>query len=98
MVITATTYTELYFPRSGDYASAITFHSEVTNADYTYQYAEFGDCSDYHHFLVDLEGLPEGEYVYTVGTDSGVVRVGDYKVGTTQYKHKETHKEYNIYG
>lgn len=98
MVITAATFIEMYVPRSGEYASAITFHSEVTNADYTYQYVEFGDCSDYHHFLVDLLGLPEGEYVYTVGTDNGVVRVGDYKVDATHYNNKQTHKEYNIYG
>ena len=98
MVITAATYIELYIPRSGGYANSITFHSEVTNKDYVFTFNEITDCENYHHFIVDLSGVPEGEYVYSIGNDKGVVRIGDYKVDATTYKHKETHKEYNIYG
>ena len=98
MIITAATYLELYIPRSGDYATALTLHSEVTNKDYNFTFNEIPDCKDYHHLIVDLIGVPDGEYVYTIGEDRGVVRIGDYKVDSTAYKHKEIHKEYNIYG
>lgn len=98
MVITAATYLELYVPKSGEQANSITFHSEVTNKDYTHSVTEIGDVSNYHHFLVNLYGIPEGEYVYTIGEDKGVVRIGNYKALQKDYRHKETHKEYNIYG
>lgn len=98
MVITAATFLEIYVPKSGGQASSITFHSEVTNKDFTHSITEIGDVSNYHHFLINIYGIPDGEYVYKIGEDRGVVRIGDYKADATSYKHKEIHKEYNIYG
>lgn len=98
MIISAATYVEVYIPRSGGYANELTLHSEVTNKDYKFNFQEIPDCKDYHHMFLDLSDVPEGEYVYSIGEDKGVVRVGDYKADEKTYKHKETHKEYNIYG
>lgn len=98
MVINAASFTEMYVPRNEGDGSVLILRSEVDGNTYQFNVTDFSDTADYYHFLVDLEGVPEGEYVYTLGSDSGVMRIGRYNTSDTCYRKEEKHIQYQYGG
>lgn len=64
-------------------------HSISSNTDYTFPVDDTGALRDYYEVEVDFSAMPDGEYQYTIGQDSGLLVIGDYKE-----KRKEENKQY----
>jgi hypothetical protein len=68
----------------------LTLHSISSNTDYTFPVDDTGALRDYYEIEVDFSAMPDGEYQYTIGCDSGLLVIGDYKE-----KRKEQNKQYD---
>lgn len=66
-------------------------HSISSNSDYSFPVDnENMELRDYYQVTVDLSAMPDGEYQYTIGCDSGLLVIGDYKE-----KRKQENKQYD---
>lgn len=68
----------------------LTLHSISSNTDYTFPVDDTGALRDYYEIESDFSAIPDGEYQYRVGCDSGLLIIGDYKE-----KRKEQNKQYD---
>lgn len=65
-------------------------HSISSNTDYTFPVDDTGALRDYYEVDVDFSAIPDGEYEYSIGCDSGLLIIGEYKE-----KRKEQNRQYN---
>lgn len=65
-------------------------HSISSNSDYTFPVDDTGALRDYYEVDVDFSAIPDGEYEYSIGCDSGLLIIGEYKE-----KRKEQNRQYN---
>ena len=65
-------------------------HSISSNTDYTFPVDDTGALRDYYDVEVDFSAIPDGEYEYMIGCDSGLLIIGEYKE-----KRKEQNRQYN---
>lgn len=65
-------------------------HSISSNTDYTFPVDDTGALRDYYEVEVDFSAIPDGEYEYRIGCDSGLLIIGEYKE-----KCKEQNRQYN---
>lgn len=65
-------------------------HSISSNTDYTFPVDDTWALRDYYEIEVDFSAIPDGEYEYSIGQDSGLLIVGDYKE-----KRQEQNRQYN---
>ena len=68
----------------------LTLHSISSNTDYTFPVDDTGALRDYYEIEVDFSAIPDGEYEYRIGCDSGLLIIGEYKE-----KRKEQNRQYN---
>ena len=68
----------------------LTLHSISSNTDYTFPVDDTGALRDYYEVEVDFSAIPDGEYEYRIGCDSGLLIIGEYKE-----KRKEQNRQYN---
>lgn len=68
----------------------LTLHSISSNTDYTFPVDDTGALRDYYEIDVDFSAIPDGEYEYSIGCDSGLLIIGEYKE-----KRKEQNRQYN---
>lgn len=98
MVVSSATITELYVPKNAGDGIVLTLESEITKQTYSFDIEDLQDMEGYYHILVDFSEIEEGEYRYSLGTDTGVIRIGSYKTSNTQYKKEEKHIQYQYGG
>ena len=67
----------------------LTLHSISSNSDYTFPVDDTGALRDYYEVVVDFSAIPDGEYEYMIGCDSGLLIIGDYNE-----KRKQENKQY----
>ena len=65
-------------------------HSISSNTDYTFPVDDTGALRDYYEVKVDFSAIPDGEYEYRIGCDSGLLIIGESKE-----KRKEQNRQYN---
>ena len=53
-------------------------HSLSSNSDYTFPVLDKGELRDYYEIDVNFSAIPDGEYEYRIGCDSGLMCIGDY--------------------
>lgn len=53
-------------------------HSISSNTDYTFPVDDTGALRDYYEVEVDFSAIPDGEYEYCIGCDSGLLWIGEY--------------------
>ena len=68
----------------------LTLHSISSNSDYTFPVDDTGALRDYYEIDVNFSAIPDGEYEYRIGCDSGLLIIGEYKE-----KRKEQNRQYN---
>ena len=56
----------------------LTLHSISSNTDYTLPVDDTGALRDYYEVEVDFSAIPDGEYEYRIGCDSGLLIIGEY--------------------
>ena len=68
----------------------LTLHSISSNSDFSFPVVDTGNWRDYYEIEVDFSAIPDGEYEYTIGCDSGLLIIGEYKE-----KRQEQNRQYN---
>ena len=89
----AESHTTLYPPKTTTKSVkefTLTLHSISSNTDYTFPVDDTGALRDYYEIEVDFSAIPDGEYEYRIGCDSGLLIIGEYKE-----KRKEQNRQYN---
>ena len=94
MVVSSATFTEIWFPSNAGGGTALTLESEITRQTYSFNFTDLDDTEGYYHICVDFTGVPEGEYVWRIGDDGGIIRIGLYTAPATEYKKNEKHTYY----
>lgn len=63
----------------------LTFHSELTQNDYSFDVVDLGTSKRFYKFELDLTNVPNGEFAYNInGKEQGLVRVGDVSNSTPE--------------
>lgn len=69
----------------------LTLHSMSSNSDFSFQVDNANMAlRDYYEIEVDFSAIPDGEYQYNIGCDSGLLIIGEYKE-----KRQEQNRQYN---
>jgi hypothetical protein len=76
--------------------------NNLDKREYSFDVNDQEDSRSFFHFYFSLEdGMPDGEYTYTLFNDddvvvaTGLLQVGDYKAPSTAYTKNNSFKQYN---
>lgn len=89
---------ELKFPKNNyDFPESytISLKSQATNQTYEFEAVDIGELRDYYIFKLDLSEVRDGEYEYKIGSDKGVMQIGNRQSAYTGYTDNRTYIEYN---
>ena len=96
MVISSKTQTELYIPAVVGDAKKLVFKNPITNKEKLVSETAVTN-GNYYVFTVNLSNIDEGEYIYTAGSDTGIIRIGKYKETAVSYTSDNKNIEYNAF-
>ena len=98
MIYTNETDKKLILPRylSNNDISVLVLRNNTTGAEFTYDLSEDVSTNKFfYEFNISLDSLFTGEYTYTLGSDKGMITVGNYIPTTKQYQYNTNRIQYD---
>ena len=96
MVISSKTQVDVYIPLVVGDAKKLVLKNKITNQEYEFP-GPTAITGDYYVFSVNFSEFDDGDYVYTAGGDTGVIRIGDYTHSNISYTSDNKNIQYNAF-
>lgn len=85
----------IQFPRhSAEKSNKLVITNELTGVSTVIEFVDLSD--DERFYLIDMSGvdLMDGTYKYSIGSEIGLMQVGDYVSTSTEYNENRSNKVY----